>query len=424
MRILLLSLFTILFSGASFSQSTDVVYGQRFQLKSTFLKENRNYQVYLPESYHQNKEAKYPVLYMIDGDYNFHYMTGLVSHLSSMSEVIPELIIVGISDKGKHQYRKNCAPNNPDNPESISNGNASILMDFIGKELQPLIEKNYRVADYKILSGHSIGGLFVMSTFVEQTDLFDAYIAISPSMWWGDAFMNKKIGTFIKEKQEIEKSLFVSLGDEKGMRVFEMVDAIDAYGAPGLNFAFNYFPKETHGTVAIPSAKAALLEIFKNYTVTRKQFYEFKNAKEAVGHYVNLNKNFKMNIPIPLSSLGNMVYYYNRKNLTEELSSMESEIQKHIPSSLPAFKCALAVENEGAGKVEEAKKIYEQCMKDYPDYFEAHMNSAIIYRDAQNYKAAYLLMTKAVELAKAQQVPQWKMNELEGNLTKIKSMMK
>ena len=87
-----------LISGILFAQH--IAIGERHSFDSEILNEQRSYQIYLPPSYHENSNAKFPVIYLLDGDYNFHYDSGLIEFLSNSAFTIPEMILVGISDNG------------------------------------------------------------------------------------------------------------------------------------------------------------------------------------------------------------------------------------------------------------------------------------------------------------------------------------
>src|SRR5688572_14939028 len=73
--------------------------GEKFALQSKVLNEERPYWVYLPQSYHNQMFApkKHPVLYLLDGDANFHLASGIVQFMAANFHIqIPELIIVAI----------------------------------------------------------------------------------------------------------------------------------------------------------------------------------------------------------------------------------------------------------------------------------------------------------------------------------------
>jgi hypothetical protein len=68
-----------------------------------------------------------------------------------------------------------------------TSGGADAFLDFFERELFPHVVGSYRTAPYRILIGHSFGGLFVVHTLVHRSDLFDAHVAISPGLWWDDS---------------------------------------------------------------------------------------------------------------------------------------------------------------------------------------------------------------------------------------------
>jgi predicted alpha/beta superfamily hydrolase len=59
----------------------------------------------------------------------------------------------------------------------------------------PYIETNYPVAPNRTLIGYSFGGLFVMNTLINHTDMFNAYVAVDPSLWWDDQKLMKQGAT-------------------------------------------------------------------------------------------------------------------------------------------------------------------------------------------------------------------------------------
>jgi len=48
----------------------------------------------------------------------------------------------------------------------------------------PHIDSACKTAPYKLLIGHSFGALTVMNVLANHPKLFNAYIAIDPSMWY------------------------------------------------------------------------------------------------------------------------------------------------------------------------------------------------------------------------------------------------
>ncbi|HEX3386461.1 MAG TPA: alpha/beta hydrolase-fold protein, partial [Mucilaginibacter sp.] len=71
-------------------------------------------------------------------------------------------------------------------PPDKSSGGGEKFTDFIKTELMPHIDSIYPTASYKMLIGHSLGGLMAINTLINHPEMFNAYVAIDPSMWWDD----------------------------------------------------------------------------------------------------------------------------------------------------------------------------------------------------------------------------------------------
>ncbi|WP_010232608.1 alpha/beta hydrolase [Gillisia marina] len=166
MKIIYLIVFMI-FSTINVSVSQEINIGHKDSLQSINLQENRPLSIYLPPSYYSKPTQNYPVLYILDGDYNFQYVSGILELQAGIAENIPEMILVAISGKGSRNYKKNCKPYVHGVEES---GNADQVLEFIEKELTPYIDSKYRTLDYKILAGHSIGGLFIINSALKKTN--------------------------------------------------------------------------------------------------------------------------------------------------------------------------------------------------------------------------------------------------------------
>jgi predicted alpha/beta superfamily hydrolase len=62
---------------------------------------------------------------------------------------------------------------------------------FINEELVSEINKKYRTTDEKDLIGEFLSGLFVIETFFLNPESFDFYIAMDPSLWWNNHFLER-----------------------------------------------------------------------------------------------------------------------------------------------------------------------------------------------------------------------------------------
>lgn len=90
-----------------------------------------------------------------------------------------------------------------------ASGGAKDFLELIEGQIMPLVEQNFfphvpLKSSRKVLFGHSYGGLFTLHSLFTRTELFDTYIAASPSIWYNDrsivheqekAFLEKAVDT-------------------------------------------------------------------------------------------------------------------------------------------------------------------------------------------------------------------------------------
>lgn len=408
-------------SGIVYGQeiNSGITIGERKSIPSKVLEEDRAFQVYLPPSYYSNPKGNFPVVYLIDGDYNFHYDTGLIELLSSVSGKIPEMIVVGIADKGKTKYRKNCTPDYIPKRE----GNASNFMLFIENELKPYIHQNYRVSGYEILIGHSIGGVFVTNYLLENPQAFDSYIAIDPALWLGDYEIINKANTVFKDKKEIGANLFISLADTKEMGVRQFVGVLDKHFPEEKDWSFMYFKNENHNSVGLVTIKKSLEEIFKNWEITRQEFYSFKSAQQIIDHYSQLSTDFSTSFSIPPYFLGNVIYYYFNHKKQEDLLILESGIKNKLPGSVEDYYLQLALNHLENEELDKAMNIYSTRIKENPLSFSSYDGMSKIYVTQGELQKALQSSKTSIEIAKKCKARQWMMNELYSNFENIQSQI-
>ena len=151
--------------GTLFAQTDNapITCGNYRTIHSTVLGEDRTLLVRLPEDYGKS-DKKYPVLYKLDGaKENFLQAFSAAYYLFDMTENAPDLIIVGIE-------------NNNRNCDMGPDQRAENFIQFIQSELIPFIDKNYRTNGFRILCGQSLSSIFALYSFLDQPNLFDAYI--------------------------------------------------------------------------------------------------------------------------------------------------------------------------------------------------------------------------------------------------------
>lgn len=397
-----ISIFIILSTINSFGQTFSQTI-KRNVIHSDILNDEREISVYLPPSYYTTKQ-NFPVLYILDGDYNFFYVSGLLELQSAISENIPEIILVGISGKGTETYRKNCKPN----IERIKDkGNADQYSDFIEKELVAFVNKNYRTADFKILAGHSVGGLFIINTVLQKPNSFNSFIAISPALWWEKNAINEVAIQTFESNPSFSSDVYVSLANEKGMGVDKFLDVAKEYKLSDSIFKFKHFPNENHNSVGLPTYIWALKDIFKTW---EGEIEYFKNTTELKDYHSSLIENYGSTFNMQPSLLIYTIYVL--KDKSKELEKMQVEIKQLFPEANPKFNNLLAERLIREDKKAEAKELLEKSIEEYPEFFSNYHTLSKLNLASGNNDVADTLINEAIELATKQKVRQWQLNEL------------
>jgi predicted alpha/beta superfamily hydrolase len=183
-----------------------IVLGEKMVVSSQVLNEEREAWIWLPSDYaHAKKE--YPALYLLDGVWHYQHVTGLI-HFLSWKKVakIPEMIVVAVINTARS---RDFSPA-PWPGYDHYTGGGDRFIDFLYQDLIPAVEREYRVSSQKILAGHSLAGTFTLYTFLSEPELFDAYLALSPCLFWHERFMLKKSQALLDKKPKLEKTLYIA----------------------------------------------------------------------------------------------------------------------------------------------------------------------------------------------------------------------
>jgi predicted alpha/beta superfamily hydrolase len=238
-----------------------VTIGQQFTMRSKACGNDRTFMVSLPAGYAENAKKRYPVFVVVDGQWNFD-LSGVAAGALSGNGVIPPMIIVAVHTGERRDFY--LLPER--DPESKTGGGADSLLAFIRDELIPFVDGRYRTLPRRVLAGTSYGGVFVMHAFVRNPELFDAYLTLSPSMWWHNGLMLKKTEAFLKAKPELRKALYVTVANEGlGMGVNALSEVLKGNAPRGLAWRFDEYPDEIHGTISYKGTYNGLKFVFSDW---------------------------------------------------------------------------------------------------------------------------------------------------------------
>jgi len=107
-----------------------------------------------------------------------------------------------------------------------------------------------------------------MYTFIADTSLFDAYIAISPGMYWDEQIMLSKIKDFFLTNPLLKKQLYITLSNEpEYMLVKETFDIIKKEAPANLIWKFKQDTTERYEIAPLRSTYKGLRFIFSKLII-------------------------------------------------------------------------------------------------------------------------------------------------------------
>jgi uncharacterized protein len=264
----------VAWSGSSAGQnpSGSVTVGQAVQIQSRILKQPRSLTISKPDGYDEGTES-YPVLYVLDGESNFAF-TATIVHFLADNERIPEMIVVAVNSGDVAQRTHDLTPPTQKGLESRfspGNGGADDFLAFMSDELLPFVARNYRTRPYKILIGHSFGGLFALHALATKPTLFNGYIAIDPTAGWNSGAEIARVQEVLSELKDLQADVFVSAANDLGRvtpDVQQLAAALEANKLKGLRWKFEWMKEETHTTIPLLGTYSGLCTIFDGWYLT------------------------------------------------------------------------------------------------------------------------------------------------------------
>jgi S-formylglutathione hydrolase FrmB len=166
---------------------------------SKLLNNERDIAIYLPPDYDASEEARYPVLYMQDGQNLFNEATSFQGIEWKMDETaqrlvqskqIQPLIIVGIYNTEWRNAEFTPLGMNTGDPAKNPTPRGDLYGRFIVEELKPFIDRSYRTMpdrEHTAVGGSAQGGLITTFIAKQHKDVFGSVALCSPWLRSPDA---------------------------------------------------------------------------------------------------------------------------------------------------------------------------------------------------------------------------------------------
>lgn len=267
--------------------------GNDLSFASKTLGESRRYAVHLPASYSTNVQARYPVLYVTDAQTHFEHIISTVNFLAR-NDRIPEMIVVGLWTEADRTRDLTPTRGGLVGPQGFrkfpTSGGSGEFSTFLLEELIPHVEKNFRTRPYRVLAGHSFGGLLVMHMLATAPDSFNGYIAASPVLTWDRDLVERELKSLTAARKHLMRDLFFTMGNEEGPMVegFRRLEKQLKANAPeGFRWSSMYLGDDDHGSVVLPTYYHGLRSIFSDWKYTLSPTTKLEDLEE---HFARVTK--------------------------------------------------------------------------------------------------------------------------------------
>jgi predicted alpha/beta superfamily hydrolase len=362
-------------------------YGKKYTMRSNVLNETRTYWVNLPATYDDPRFSpeRYPVMYVFDGKSAFFPLSGILNFMSGPESVnyqVPEMIIVGIdNDNRMKDLTPNATNKNIEGIESkefadrmfAGSGGGERFIQFLEKELIPDIEANYRTLPYRVCIGHSLGGLMSSHLLVHHAGLFDAYIAIDPSLWWdGASMINNAPATLKNYPARKMQRYFVSVVESSAVpaslsfhiRSIHKFGSLLADDAPAnLKWKLQVFPETDHSSIPMLSWYYGLRFLFEGYEPDLQAMMKDTDLVER--HFKDLEAKLGLKMPPPESLFEILTHYLTAPDRFPDPKKALAVVTmglKYHPNS-PYLNKSLGLAYELNKEPEKAAQAYEKALK-------------------------------------------------------------
>lgn len=360
---------------------------QHWTMHSDTLGEDRAISVHLPDGYDKGSD-RYPTLYVLDGEQILYPIIGATEQLTWGFRG-PGIIVVAIENTNRSRdftvpWTSNQPPGSMYAQTAARGGGADHFLKFIQKELVPKVEGQYRTAKFRMIFGHSLGGLMAMHSFVAAPGFFNATIASSPTIDYNGDYVVDRAKTLFASSQGDEGFLFMSMAAREyddSPRAFRKFQELLRMRAPNhLRWETRVFPDTDHGTVLLSAAQRGLEFVFPDWRLPTLVFEEGIDSIEKF--YRSMSAQYGMALLPP----------------ERELDALARRLEG---------------EHNGAATLH----FFERYIVLYPESVDAHSGYSEALNANNKISAARDELSKAIQLAQKKSDP--RVQELKRRLEKM-----
>lgn len=338
--------------------SLPVIIGERTMFRSAVLGAEYPLVIYRPGGYERSDE-RYPLLILLDGDGHFHHATGVVDFLVA-NQRIPPMIVVGVGNRNR---TRDLTPPTSDPQFRDRTGGADQFLRFLGDELIPYLDQTNRTLEYRVLVGHSFGGLFALHALTTQPEVFDGYIVISPSTWWNQQALASELPGFLARHRDLRASLYITTGNEGGEMLTSaqrIADVLRRDAPATMQWQFHHMPAESHGSIPHRSLYDGLEAMFADLRLELDT--TMRTVADLERRYELLSRKYGYTIPVTEPMINRLGYLLLARDLRREAIAVFKVNTERYPQSANTFD-SLGDGYEAAGDLQNARDSFARAVE-------------------------------------------------------------
>lgn len=241
-----------------------------------------NFQIYvaLPSNYNPSDLKRYPVIYLLDGDWYFdgsHWrissggVKGIISRYAEAGDM-PEVILVAIGYPVKNFRERDYLY--PADPWFVINSGGGLkFYSFIKDELIPKVDAEFKTNNTygRTIIGHSYGSYFSLFSLFESElnniSLFKNFLIVSPTTFYSnDYLLNQENNLFKKTNGSLAINIRISVGGDELSILVESYERLKSRllesNYTGMHFDYQLYEDKHHRSVVEPSFNDGLKWLF------------------------------------------------------------------------------------------------------------------------------------------------------------------